>query len=109
MPQRPARSVAMDSRSGPASNEDPETEEFRSVVPARAVLTELARGFLLVHDSNPEQAILFAESFLKEQTGRLDRSRAEPTTRVSRTRLNFGRFPRGAVEPPPTGTRERPP
>lgn len=36
------------------------------VVPARAVLTELARGFLL-SAPDPERAKRFASSFLKEQ------------------------------------------
>ena len=42
---------------------------LNGVVPKRAVLTELARGFLLVHDSNPSQARRFAQTFLKERSG----------------------------------------
>jgi hypothetical protein len=39
------------------------------VVPARAVLTELARGFLMVNESDREQAARFARSFLRERLG----------------------------------------
>jgi hypothetical protein len=42
---------------------------LNGVVPKRAVLTELARGFLLVHDSDPSRARRFAETFLKERAG----------------------------------------
>lgn len=93
----------MESRAGRAFRAEPESEELREIVPARAVLTELARGFLLDHESNPQRALLFAETFLKEQTGRMTTSRAEPVGagRVTRARLDLGRFPRGAVEPPP--------
>jgi hypothetical protein len=39
------------------------------VVPPRAVLTELARGFLMSQGSDPESARRFAQTFLKEQAG----------------------------------------
>ncbi|MCI4331537.1 MAG: hypothetical protein L3K19_06790 [Thermoplasmata archaeon] len=39
------------------------------IVPERAVLTELARGFLLVHQADPDRAKRFAQTFLREQTG----------------------------------------
>jgi alkanesulfonate monooxygenase SsuD/methylene tetrahydromethanopterin reductase-like flavin-dependent oxidoreductase (luciferase family) len=39
-------------------------------VPARAVLTELARGFLLTQPWDPDSAKRFAISFLREQAGR---------------------------------------
>jgi hypothetical protein len=39
------------------------------VVPPRAVLTELARGFLLSHQSDPDGARRFAQTFLKEHAG----------------------------------------
>jgi hypothetical protein len=42
---------------------------LEEVVPGRAVLTELARGFLLVNDSDPQRAARFARRFLQEQTG----------------------------------------
>ena len=47
---------------------DADTEELREVVPERAVLTELARGFLLAQHSNPGRAVRFLETFLREQT-----------------------------------------
>lgn len=90
----------MDSPPGPAGLDDREAEEIREVVPARAVLTELARGFLLVHETNPVAAVRFAETFLREQTGHLPATHAEPEPRLTRARLALGRFPRGAVEPP---------
>lgn len=44
-------------------------DELREVVPARAVLTELARGFLLMQSSDPDRAVEFASSFLRERSG----------------------------------------
>jgi hypothetical protein len=38
------------------------------VVPARAVLTELARAFLLVNETDRRQAAKFASTFLKERS-----------------------------------------
>jgi len=75
-----------------------EVEEIEEVVPTRAVLTELARGFLLAHDTDPAQAVKFAATFLKEQTGRARRERVEPGNRVTMARLSLGRYPQGAVE-----------
>jgi hypothetical protein len=92
----------MYSSEGPGEPEDSEAEEIRTVVPARAVLTELARGFLLVHESNPERAVRFADAFLKERAGRLGPTPPEPNPRVTKARLTLGRFPRGAVEPRPS-------
>jgi len=77
---------------------DREVEEIEEVVPARAVLTELARGFLLVHESDPAQAVRFASTFLKERAGRPAPTRIEPVPRVTMARLSLGRFPQGAVE-----------
>lgn len=71
-------------------------------MPARAVLTELARGFLLVHVSNPERARQFATTFLREKAGALPPARLEPMTKVTMARLALGRLPRGAIEPLPT-------
>jgi hypothetical protein len=51
---------------GPA--EEGEDLPLASVVPPRAVLTELARGFLLVHESDPGRATRFAQAFLKERS-----------------------------------------
>ena len=83
----------------------PEMEEIREDVPARAVLTELARGFLLVHESNPDRAVRFAATFLRECTGAVPPERVETTRPVPLARLRLGRLPRGAVDPsnfPPT-------
>ncbi len=82
--------------------EDPipsDIAHFRAVVPARAVLTELARGFLLVHQSNPDRAVRFAETFLRECTGAVPPSRVESTRLVTLARLRLGRSPRGAIDP----------
>ena len=78
---------------------DPEVADIEEIVPARAVLTELARGFLLEHQSNPAHAVRFAEGFLREQAGRPAAPRVEPLTKVSLARLALGRIYRGAVEP----------
>ena len=79
---------------------DAEGEAIHAVVPPRAVLTELARGFLLVHESNPERAVRFAQTFLKEQVGRITTPRVESVPKLTLARLSLGRFPHGAVEPP---------
>ena len=73
---------------------------LEEVVPARAVLTELARGFLLVHESNPDRARVFARTFLQEREGAMAEARAEPVRKVTLARLALGRTPQGAVEPP---------
>jgi len=52
-------------RRTPLSDELPLDE----VVPPRAVLTELARGFLLSQGDDPERAKRFASSFLRERAG----------------------------------------
>ena len=75
-----------------------EVESIHEVVPERAVLTELARGFLLVHEKDREQAVQFAAGFLRERAGRSTASRVEPVNRVTMARLALGRFPQGAVE-----------
>jgi hypothetical protein len=75
-----------------------EVEEIEEVVPARAVLTELARGFLLVQETDPAQAVRFAVTFLKERAGRTPPTRVESVHRVTMARLALGRFPQGAVE-----------
>jgi hypothetical protein len=95
----PGRSQRMPSANDPETSPDAEAEEIRAIVPPRAVLTELARGFLLVHESNPARARRFAETFLKEQTGQARTSRVEPVPQVTLARLSLGRFHRGAVEP----------
>ncbi len=87
---------------------DEEAEEIREIVPARAVLTELARGFLLVHESSPARALRFAETFLREREGRAAESRVPPVPKVTLARLSLGRSPRGAVEPVGWSTPRRP-
>ena len=82
---------------------DPELKELEEIVPARAVLTELARGFLLVQESNPGRARQFAETFLREQAGDRPPARVESVTKVTMARLSLGRSPLGAVEPHSTG------
>jgi hypothetical protein len=82
------------------SGDDPEVSGIAEIVPARAVLTELARGFLLVHASDRAHAVRFATGFLREQSGRLDLPRVEPVQKVTLARLSLGRHYRGAVEPP---------
>ncbi len=78
---------------------EPDERTVEEVVPARAVLTELARGFLLVHESNPDRARQFAATFLREKSGGGPPVRVEPVTKVTMARLALGRSPRGAVEP----------
>jgi hypothetical protein len=77
---------------------DEEVEAIHEVVPERAVLTELARGFLLVHESNRAQAVQFATTFLKERAGRVNPPQVESVRNVTMARLALGRFPQGAVE-----------
>jgi hypothetical protein len=83
---------------GPPRAADEKTID--EVVPARAVLTELARGFLLVQESNPDRARAFAQTFLRERAGAAPEGRIEPVRKVTLARLALGRSPRGAVEPP---------
>lgn len=77
----------------------PEIAEIREVVPARAVLTELARGFLLLHESNPDRAIRFAETFLRERSAQDEPDRTEATPTPTPARLRVGLSGRGAVDP----------
>lgn len=83
---------------GTGGSFDDEVEAIHEIVPERAVLTELARGFLLVHQSDPAQAVQFATTFLKERAGRPAPGRVEGVHRVTMARLALGRFPQGAVE-----------
>jgi hypothetical protein len=92
----------MDSRTGDESTPSAERTPGKAVIPARAVLTELARGFLLVHESNPARARQFAETFLREHVGPSEGGLIEVEARVTAARRSLGRFPRGAVEPLPT-------
>jgi hypothetical protein len=81
-----------------AASFDQEVEEIEEVVPTRAVLTELARGFLLVQNTDRAQAVRFAATFLKERAGRPVPAHVESVHRVTMARLSLGRFPQGAVE-----------
>jgi len=83
---------------GTGGSFDDEAESIREIVPERAVLTELARGFLLVHESDRAQAVQFATTFLRECAGRTTPGRVESVHRVTMARLSLGRFPQGAVE-----------
>ncbi len=71
-------------------------DEVREVVPARAVLTELARGFLLVRESDRARAVRFAQTFLKERS---EPVRAVPSPYPAPAQRALG-TPRGAVERP---------
>lgn len=64
-------------RRGITSDQRPLAE----IVPARAVLTELARGFLLAQDADPERAKRFAASFLRERAGPPGPGRIVPMNR----------------------------
>jgi hypothetical protein len=77
----------------------PEEEQIREVIPARAVLTELARGFLLVRENDRARALRFAVTFLKEQA---DAPRPAPLAYPSApwAQRGLGRVSRGAVERP---------
>jgi len=86
----------IDERNAPSF--DQEVEEIEEVVPTRAVLTELARGFLLVQNTDRAQAVRFAATFLREQAGRPAPAHVESVHRVTMARLSLGRFPQGAVE-----------
>jgi|HubBroStandDraft_1064217.scaffolds.fasta_scaffold02264_6 hypothetical protein len=83
----------------PDESPDPEVESVRTLVPGRAVLTELARGFLLVHQSNPDRAVRFAEGFLKECAVRDAELRVDASRPVTDARRRLGRIPSGAVDP----------
>lgn len=72
--------------------------ELTAVVPARAVLTELARGFLLVRENDRERAVRFAVTFLHERADRLARAVPEASPATVPAQRMFGRAPRGAVE-----------
>jgi hypothetical protein len=92
----------MDEPAAPRVPREADEKTFEEVVPARAVLTELARGFLLVQKSNPDRARRFAKTFLQEREGSTSELRTVPLRRVTLARLALGRNPQGAVEPPPS-------
>lgn len=75
----------------PAPDDPPLRREDRpvaleAVVPARAVLTELARGFLLVHETDPAHAVRFAQTFLRERAGPPPTPRALSPAHLARVR-----------------------
>lgn len=81
-------------------------EQIHQVVPARAVLTELARGFLLVRESDRERAVRFAATFLRERAAPSGTASPAASSAPGPAQLGLGRSPRGAVEridlrPPP--------
>ncbi len=73
-------------------------EELREVVPERAVLTELARGFLLAQHSNPDRAVRFLETFLREQTSPAVPARP-PTFVGAQSRLPSRKVGGGVIDP----------
>lgn len=87
--------------SAPAPRRPPEepARELHEVVPARAVLTELARGFLLVQASNPDRALQFATTFVRECSGAAAAARAEAAHRPSLPRRRTGPVDTGPVDP----------
>jgi hypothetical protein len=85
----------------PTERRPPEerVRDLQEVVPARAVLTELARGFLLVHASNPDRALRFATTFVRECSGTAAAARAEAARRVTPPRRRWGTTDTGPVDP----------
>ncbi|MCI4319743.1 MAG: hypothetical protein L3K23_06405 [Thermoplasmata archaeon] len=65
----------------PSTARSPPQLPLDKVVPARAVLTELARGFLLVNDTDRRQAARFAATFLKERIAEGESTKASPPRR----------------------------
>ena len=76
----------------------PSDEALRGIVPERAVLTELARGFLLVRENDRARAVRFAATFLREQAERVPRPTPVAYPNVPSAQRTLGRLPRGAVE-----------
>jgi hypothetical protein len=73
---------------------------FREIVPARAVLTELARGFLLVRESDRERAVRFAATFLREHAEPVSRPTPAAYPATPTAQRSLGRASGGAVERP---------
>jgi hypothetical protein len=78
---------------------DAESEELREVVPERAVLTELARGFLLEQHSNPDRAVRFLATFLREQAHPPEHGRSSVTGPAALSKLPVRGLDRGVVDP----------
>ena len=68
----------MDRPIGPRRTPEVTLDPLPQVVPARAVLTELARGFLLLHERDPARASQFAATFLRERAGRTPEEPVRP-------------------------------
>ena len=86
---------------GPRRREAWTTLPLDDVVPARAVLTELARGFLMVHESDPDHARRFAQTFLREQAGPPPDLRVAPAERLASVRRGVNMALRETVPPAP--------
>jgi hypothetical protein len=87
---------------GPRRREAWTTLPLDDVVPARAVLTELARGFLMVHESDPEHARRFAQTFLRERAGPpTPAPRVAPAERLAQVRRGVMTALRETTPPPP--------
>jgi len=71
--------------------------EIHEIVPARAVLTELARGFLLVRENDRARAVRFAATFLRERAEPVPRPAPVPRA-VPADQLALSRSGWGAVE-----------
>ena len=73
------------------------------IVPPRAVLTELARGFLLSHESDPDGARRFAQTFLRERSGPAPSPpRVAPAERLASVRRGLFAALRDPPPPPPS-------
>ncbi|MCI4324757.1 MAG: hypothetical protein L3K00_02570 [Thermoplasmata archaeon] len=71
------------------------------VIPPRAVLTELARGFLMVHEVDRESALRFAQTFLKERAGAPPTpSKVVPAERLASVRRGVASALRDSGPPP---------
>jgi hypothetical protein len=96
MPSLRVDGVRMGPADEPSESDPVPFERLREIVPARAVLTELARGFLLEHQTNPARAVRFAETFLKECTSEARPERSDPARTPPRP---APRAFRGAIDP----------
>ncbi len=71
-----------------------------SIVPSRAVLTELARGFLILNERDRGRAAQFASTFLREQSGpRDDDVPVRPRLPAVRRSARVWEFPSSQAEP----------
>ncbi|HXQ94456.1 MAG TPA: hypothetical protein VN864_04725 [Thermoplasmata archaeon] len=87
---------------GPRRREAWTTLPLDDVVPARAVLTELARGFLMVHETDPDHARRFAQTFLRERAGPPSPPpRVAPAERLASVRRGITNALREPPPPPP--------